>query len=264
MTILGIVGCRIFEDEIAHVLANDPDIDRVYIIEHEENNGLLHKLEAEGFEPVVLPFYKIKADLKYSNEFSVIVQLQEMGLHMDPAQLKSKTYTNVDLMSRLVNGILLFYGSCGLAFSRIQRDFAYIGCPIKLLQDSSTGESIKPIEDCIAAALGGNSSYREILKSHNDTFFLTPMWAVNWKTAFRVGDELFLGFEFTPEHLRELGYRKVAKINTKLSYDPDFDIKIEEFACNFGFEVIELEGSTEIVQKSYNQMRNMILRPLKA
>lgn len=263
MTALGIVGCRVFEDEITHVLANGPDIDRIYIIENEENNGLLYKLESEGFEPIVLPFYKIKADLKRSNEFNIIVQLQGMGLHIDPALLKSKTYTNVDLMSRLVDGILLFYGSCGQAFSRIQRDFAHKGCPIKPLQDRSTGESIKPVEDCIAAALGGNSNYREILKNHSDTFFLTPMWAVNWKTVFRVGDKPPLGFEFTPEYMRELGYRKVARINTKLSYESDFEKKIEEFAHNFGFEIIELEGSTEIVKKSYNQMRTMLRGPLK-
>lgn len=264
MTVLGIVGCRIFEDEITHVITNDPDIDRVYIIEHEENKGLLHKLEAEGFKPVVLPLYKIKEVQKCSNEFNVIIQLQEMGLHVDPARLKNKTYTNIDLMSRLVDGILLFYGSCGRAFSRVQRDFAHTGCPIKLLEDGSTGESIKPLEDCIAAALGGNSRYREILKGHSDTFFLTPMWAVNWKTAFRVSDESLMGFEFTPEHLRKLGYRKVAKINTKLSYEPDFEKRIEEFAFNFGFEVIELEGSTEIVQKSYYQMRNLLRISLKA
>ncbi|AKB17127.1 hypothetical protein MSWHS_0264 [Methanosarcina sp. WWM596] len=48
-----------------------------------------------------------------------------------------------------------------------------------------------------------------------------------------------------------------------MSYESDFDIIIEEFACNFGFEVIEPEGSTKIVQKSYNQMRNMIFRLLK-
>jgi hypothetical protein len=125
MTALGIVGCRIFEDEITHVLAKDPDIDRIYIIEHEENNGLLHKLEYEGLEPAVLPFYEIKADLKCSNKFNVIVQLQGIGLHVDPAELKSKTYANVDFMSRLVDGILLFYGSCGQAFSRMQRLYSY-------------------------------------------------------------------------------------------------------------------------------------------
>jgi hypothetical protein len=262
MTILGIVGCRMFEDEITHVISKDTDIDRVYIIEHEENKGLLHKLKAKGFDPVILPFCKIKSDLKHSDEFSVIVHLQGMGLHVNPARLKNETYTNISLMARSVDGILLFYGSCGKAFSRIKRDFAHTGCLIEMLRDCSS-DSIKPLEDCIAAALGGNSRYRKILQSHSDTFFLTPMWAVNWKTAFRVGDELLLGFEFTSEHLRELGYRKVARINTKLSYEPNFEKRIEEFASNFGFEVIELEGSTEIVQNSYNQMRNMLISPLK-
>lgn len=42
----------------------------------------------------------------------------------------------------------------------------------------------------------GDFRYREILKTHSDTF-LTPMRAVSWKTAFRVGDEKLSGFEFT-------------------------------------------------------------------
>jgi hypothetical protein len=263
MTVLGIIGCRIFEDEIVHVLTKDYGIDRIYLVENEENSGLLYNLKAEGFEPLFLPFYNIKKTLKRNDEFSVIVQLQGMGLHIDPARLKNETYTNVNLISRLSDGILLFYGLCGKTFSRMEKDFAYIGCPLKLLQDRSTGELASPLDDCIAAALGGNSRYREILKSHSDAFFLTPMWAVHWRTAFRVGDEMLLGFEFTPEHLREMGYKKVIRINTKLSYEPGFEKKVEEFAHNFGFEVIELEGSIEIAQKSYNLMRKMLSSPLK-
>ncbi|GEM_PF-3037251 len=72
-------------------------------IEDEENSGLLHKLEAAGIEPVVLPFYNIKKDLKCSNNLGVIIQLQGMGLHVDRTRLKSKTYTNVNLMSRPAN-----------------------------------------------------------------------------------------------------------------------------------------------------------------
>jgi len=30
MTALGIVGCRVFEDEITHVLANGPDIEDLH------------------------------------------------------------------------------------------------------------------------------------------------------------------------------------------------------------------------------------------
>ena len=263
MTVLGIVGCRIFEDEIVHVLVNDPGIDRVYLVENEENMGLLQKLETAGFRPEVLPFYEIRGKLKQNHEFSVIIQLQGMGLHVDPDRLKSKTYTNVNIMSRIADGILLFYGLCGQAFSRIKKDFPYMGCPIKLLHDRNAEEKNGPLEDCVAAALGSNSRYREALRKHKDAFFFTPMWAANWRTVFSIGEELMEGFEFTPDHLRELGYRKVARVKTGLSYEPDFDKNIEEFAQYFDFEVMELEGSTEIVMESYNHIREIISDPLE-
>ncbi|AKB29804.1 hypothetical protein MSSIT_3085 [Methanosarcina siciliae T4/M] len=262
MTVMGIIGCRIFEDEIVHVLTNDPEAKKIYLIKNEENTGLLHKLKSQGLDPVVLPFYELRTHLKQRNEFSVIVQLQEIGLHTDPSRLKSRTYTNLNLMSRFADGVLLFYGLCGHAFSRMQKDFPYFRCSLKLLQDRSEGKTA-PLEDCIAAALGGNSRYREILKSHSDTFFLTPMWAGNWKKAFRLGDESIPDFEFTPENMRELGYRKVGKIDTGLSYDPDFEKNIEEFALTFGFEIIEFKGGTEIAQKSYRLMQKLLLNPLR-
>jgi hypothetical protein len=43
----------------------------------------------------------------------------------------------------------------------------------------------------------GYFRYREILKTQNDTFFLTPMRALSWRTAFTVGDEKLSGFEST-------------------------------------------------------------------
>ncbi|AKB24368.1 hypothetical protein MSMTP_0899 [Methanosarcina sp. MTP4] len=264
MTVLGIVGCRIFEDEIVHVLVNDPEIERVYLVENEENRDLLQKLETTGFRPEILPFYEIRDKLKQNHEFSVVIQLQGMGLHVDPARLKSKTYTNVNIMSRLADGILLFYGLCGQAFSRIKKDFPYMGCPIKLLQERSVGEKNGPLEDCVAAALGSNARYREALRMHKDAFFFTPMWAANWRTVFSVGEELMEGFEFTPDHLRELGYRKVARVKTGLSYEPDFEKNIEEFAQYFDFEVMELEGSTEIAMESYSHIRKILSDPLKS
>ncbi|MDD3246508.1 MAG: DUF1638 domain-containing protein [Methanosarcina sp.] len=261
MTVMGIIGCRVFEDEIVHVLSNDPEVERIYLVKDDENIGLLHKLEVKGLKPVVLPVHEIRACLEQSDEFSVIVQLQEIGLHMNSSRLKSKTYTNLNLISRFADGILLFYGLCGHAFSRMQKDFAHTGCSLQLLQDRSAGGPAQPLADCIAAALGGSSRYREILKNHSDTFFLTPMWAANWKNAFGVNEKSPGGFEFTPENLRELGYRKVARVDTGLSYEPDFEKKIEEFALDFGFEIIELKGSTEIAQKSYSLMQSMLLRP---
>ncbi|MCQ1535269.1 DUF1638 domain-containing protein [Methanosarcina sp. KYL-1] len=264
MTVLGIIGCRIFEDEIVHVFENDPEINRIYLVENEENRGLLKKLEGAGFKPEVMSYREIRAELKKSSEFSVIVQLQGMGLHIDPARLKKETYVNVNLISRLADGVLLFYGLCGLSFSKMQKDFEYIGCPVKLLQERSESSPVSPLDDCVAAALGGNTRYRKILKSHRDTFFFTPMWAANWKAVFGEGEKLLQDFEFTPAHLRELGYRKVARVRTGLSYEPDFEKNVEEFARRFGLEITELEGGTKIARESYSQLRNMLIGPLQA
>ena len=32
MTVMGIIGRRVFEDEIVHVLSGDPEVERVYLV----------------------------------------------------------------------------------------------------------------------------------------------------------------------------------------------------------------------------------------
>lgn len=264
MTTLGIVGCRIFEDEIVHVLVNDPAIERIFIVENEENAGILKKLEAVELAPRVLPFYEIQSELEKSRGFNVVIQLQSMGLHINPARLKKAIHTNVNFISRLTDGVLLFYGLCG---QPIYFEENYLGsekCPVCFLQEVNEDKSKSPLDDCVAVALGGNFRYRKLLKSYRHTFFFTPMWAANWKLVFGETEKEFSNFEFTPSHLKELGYRKVAKIRTGLSYEPDFGKNVEKFAHDFGFEVIELEGSTEIAESSYFRMRNLLTRNIKA
>jgi len=63
MTVMGIIGCRVFEDEIVHVLSNDPEVEKIYLVKNDENIGLLHKLEVQGIKPVVLPVHEIRACL---------------------------------------------------------------------------------------------------------------------------------------------------------------------------------------------------------
>ncbi len=76
MTVMGIIGCRVFEDEIVHVLSNDPEVERIYLVKNKENISLLHKLKAQGLEPIVLPVHDTRSCLVQSDKFNVIVQLQ--------------------------------------------------------------------------------------------------------------------------------------------------------------------------------------------
>lgn len=264
MTALGIVGCRIFEDEIVHILVNDSAIEKIFIVENEENTGIQKKLEAVKLAPKFLPFYEIRSELEKSRGFNVVIQLQSMGLHINPVRLKKATCTSVGLMSRLVDGVLLFYGLCGHSINFEKNYFGSEKCPVCFLQEVNKDNSTSPLDDCVAVALGGNSRYRKLLKNYRHTFFFTPMWAANWEGVFGETEKEFKNFEFTSSYLKELGYRRVAKIRTGLSYEPDFDTNVEKFAHDFGFEVMELEGSMEIVESSYFRMRNLLPRNIRA
>ena len=134
MTVMGIIGCRVFEDEIVHVLSGDPEVERVYLVKNKENIGLQDKLKNQGLRPLALTVHEIKACLKKSDGFSVIVQLQEIGLHSDPSRLKNKTYTNLSLMSGFTDGILL-YGLWACFFKDAERF-----CIYRVLSTASSGQ----------------------------------------------------------------------------------------------------------------------------
>jgi len=41
MPVITVLGCRIFENEILHIIEKDPELDEIIILENENNSGLL-------------------------------------------------------------------------------------------------------------------------------------------------------------------------------------------------------------------------------
>ncbi len=41
MPVITVLGCRIFENEILHIIEKDPELDEIVILESENNSGLL-------------------------------------------------------------------------------------------------------------------------------------------------------------------------------------------------------------------------------
>ena len=85
------------------------------------------------------------------------------------------------------------------------------------------------------------------MANNEGTFYLTPMWA-----SGRI--------EFPKENISEISelgkiymkrYGRVAKINTGLSYEPDFDENVRDFARSFNLKIVEIEGSKKIAEQSY-------------
>ncbi|HEY3362835.1 MAG TPA: DUF1638 domain-containing protein [Methanosarcina sp.] len=285
MPILSIIACRIFEDELAHIISNDRELEQLIVVESKDNFGLLHKLKSDnclprtapldkvsfllgnghgsGLMPIVkplltLPFFRKineKKKLKAAYRVTVVVNLLKLGLHDDLDILKSEVCKNIKEMALFSDGILLFYCSCGEAFEGLEEDFSELDCPFYWLKDGNE----EVVTDCISAALGGNTVYDEIMYACRGTgaLYFTSMWASSWK---QMGEERKRSSNFKDNFLKDPRYSRVVKIDTGLSYDPNFHKNVKDFARSFDMEIVEVKGSVELAEKSYRAAKKGVIQ----
>jgi hypothetical protein len=187
----------------------------------------------------------------------VVVNVLKMALHSDSKVLKEEVYRNINDMAGFSDGILLFYGLCGNSLANIVNDLGDLGCSMYFLTDG--GE--KRVDDCISVALGGNRQYEETLRRLPGVgIYFTPMWAFNWKEidkeVGRSSKSQSLG-----DMLNNLGYRKVAKLDTGLHYIRDFEVdsRINEFAGSYSLEIVNLQAVSEIAEKCYHKAKDGVV-----
>lgn len=284
MPVLSIIACGMLEDELAHVLSRDCEIQQLLVVENRNNFGFLRKLRSGDHIPRTVPLDRIpvllkpgsksgfknipkvllqfpflgkihkKIESKARERINVVVNLLRLGLHADLELLKSEVYKNVREMATFSDGILIFYGTCGHVLGEIEKDFIDLECPLFFLKDRS-GEIV---EDCISASLGGNDAYSRAMLacSGKGTIYLTPMWASSWKKLEKESGNR----EFNYKYLKNPIYCLAAKIETGLSYEPDFNENVQEFALTFGMKITDMKGSAEIAEQSYIAARRTIVR----
>jgi len=280
MPVLSIIACGMLEDELVHVLSKDSELKQLIVVEGRSNLEFLRKLKSKNCTPTtafldrvpmllkdgqslnsralmkflsLLPVFKQineKRELKEMNEVTVVVNLLRLGLHSDLEQLKTKVYESIREMAPFSDNILIFYGSCGHTFGKLEDDFADLGCPLSFLKDKD-GEMI---EDCISLALGGNESYARTMIEFRGmgTIYLTPMWASSWKKLENEAE----GREFNNKYLKNSLYCLAAKIDTGFANSSEFHENVQEFARKFEMKIICLKGNMEIAEQSYLAARN--------
>ncbi|AKB25291.1 hypothetical protein MSMTP_1822 [Methanosarcina sp. MTP4] len=291
MPLLSIIACRIFEDELTHVLSSDRELEQLIVVEGRDSFGLLRKLKSEnclyrtapldrvpfllgkgqgsgsgsgsGFmslaKPLIkLPFFRIiheKMKLKAAHRVTVVVNPLRLGLHDDLDLLKSEVYGKIREIASFSDGILIFYCSCGEAFENLEEDFSGFECPVYCLKDGN-GEIVA---DCISAAIGGNAAYDETMYSCRGTgaLYFTPMWASAWK---EMAEERKKSRNLDDSFLKDPRYSRVVKLDTGLSYDPDFNKNVQDFARTFNMEIVEIKGSTELAEKSYKAAKKGVIQ----
>lgn len=260
MPVMTIIGCRMFEDEIMHLLESDPEIEKVLVVENEDSKGITGKMTESGLAYTALPLKEIPEKSSGKDKsLTLVIYMLELALHAIPENLKKTVYSKVELMAPRSDAVLLFYGLCGNVLGKIEEDFKALDCRVCILKE----ENGEIVDDCIGAVLGGRKSYLEALKSCRGvgTFFLTPMWAANWREMVRTA-----GLSQNPDDISMskfvfdyAGYKRVARVNTGLAYEKDFDACVKEFSKLFEFEITELEGTLKLVENCYAKTKASVL-----
>jgi hypothetical protein len=267
MQVMGIISCNIFEDEIVHLVEHDREVSKVIIIKNENSGGIVRKLEKIG-----CPFREVNLEnvddhmffreLHLENDVGVALVLnilEIVGVNQRRKRLKLNVYDAILRMSLFSDGLLLLYGLCGNMLKDIEADFEHLKCPVITLKDTEGNI----VDDCICATLGGKNSFIDIVKSLEGkrTFMLTPMWAANWERMI-VANGFARSLELLEESrmvFRVSKYTQVAKINTGLSCQQDFDSRVYEFADYYSFDVREIEADQAIFERCYSELKSAVM-----
>ncbi len=255
---MAIIGCRLFEDELVHVLSRDEDLDELFVVDDDESGDLRRKLAESEIEAKISPVAVERLPkLRRPAGFSAIVWVKPMALHQKPEKLREDVLDSIVKLGPLSDSILLFYGLCGNAFKKIDEDVLERNARVAILRDARG----QIVDDCIGCALGGTEEYFDRLKKSHGTFFLTPMWAANWR-------ELFHKVQILPDPndvegakyiFQCVGYKKVLKMETGLGDQGRFEHQVAEFSGLFDFERDSIRCDPNVVETSYEDAKREAL-----
>jgi hypothetical protein len=119
MKVLGIITCQILELEFAHLLARDPDLGWISVIEDDFSAGFIKAMEASGCNH----FHRIarlgaSSPSEFSGPLESVVRVMELGLHNRKRLLQQALVQATLEMSQHVDAIMLGYGLCGNALEK--------------------------------------------------------------------------------------------------------------------------------------------------
>ncbi|MGD9041058.1 MAG: DUF1638 domain-containing protein, partial [Desulfobacteraceae bacterium] len=179
MAVLGVLTCEILELEFAHLLATDPEVDLVTVLEDSRSARLTEVLasgDADGLR-LIPDIGAFNPD--HAKKLEILVRVLELALHNRKKTLQEGLVEAACEMSPHVDALLLGYGLCGNALENPEELLSEAGVPILIPMDQD-----HPVDDCVGLIIGGRECYYGELCNVAGTFFMIPGWSVHWKRMF--------------------------------------------------------------------------------
>ncbi|MDD1756862.1 MAG: DUF1638 domain-containing protein [Methanomassiliicoccales archaeon] len=258
--VLGIIGCQVLEDEMAYVVARDPDVKQVVVIDSTSEGTVASKIQRMAPEKR-LSLFDENFDLRQfqmSNGVNVIIWVKPLELHQSPPLLRETVVKAIGQIESLTQSVLIFYGQCGNAFNNMEIITRNIHVPVTILKDREGG----PVDDCYGIALGGRKEYRDFLINQpSPAYILNTMWVANWR-HFMLDIQMMRDpndIEEAKEVFEYMDYKKAVGLNTGLTDQSAFSEQLIEFANIFGLVPESHRCSLHVVEDSYKEAKKFLM-----
>lgn len=242
MGVIGIITCEILENELAHLLATDPELAAITVLVDATSAGLLRALESRKARntraiPHLNGFYPGPP-----GELEVVIRVLEVALHRQRAILQRRLMAAAHELRPHVNALLLGYGSCGGAL-RNATTLLDVDLPVFLPMDQEA-----PVDDCVGLLLGSRERYHAEQRRVPGTFFVTPGWARQWKRVLGDGGHGAGGAGLKRLFAR---YERSLLIVTPAVPEDDMRRAIEEFNELLGLRCESSPGTLAILARAW-------------
>ena len=248
MAVLGVLTCQILELEFAHLLKHDPDIGAITVLADRHSMDLIEVLEQQHLSPRRIPLIRDFTPMG-SHRLEVLVRVLELGLHNRKKLLQEGLIKAAREMGRCVDAIVLGYGLCGNALKDPHELLSDAGVPIFIPMDRD-----HPVDDCVGLIIGGRDCYYGEQCKVAGTFFMIPGWTRHWQELFKK-EYGSLDIEFARRIFGMANYERSLMIPNPALSAEEMRRNIEEFNQLFGFRTELLQGSLDILNKTWEKAK---------
>jgi Protein of unknown function (DUF1638) len=257
VAVLGIITCEILELEFAHLLANDPEIATITVLETPFSHELSKAVEQmRGCTPKSIA-YVDEYVRSSQDKLEVIVQVMEAGLHSVIKDLRDGVVRAASEMGPHVDAILLGYGLCGNALKNHEELLSDGGLPIFIPMDEDHA-----VDDCIGLIIGGRENYYEEQCKVAGTMFINSGFARHWKDIMHKG--LGTGkFDLAISKRLMANYERSLLMPTPVLSEQDLASGIEEFNEIYGLRTEVRAGTLDMLQKTWITTKKLVLARTK-
>ena len=250
MAVLAILTCEILELEFAHLLATDPDVSWVTVLEDARSARLIELLKSGGVRNLRLIPHIGSYNPEPAEQLEVVIRVLEVGLHRHRNVLRKALKDAARELGRHADALLLGYGLCGNALAHPE-ELLDVGIPLFIPMDKG-----HPVDDCVGLLIGGRDCYYAEQCKTPGTFFMTPGWACHWRRMFEgshggAGDALKRMFAH---------YERTLLIVTPVMPEDEMKHRAEEFNRLLGLRVETGQGTLDLLIETWNSAKAEVLK----